>query len=253
MKHLFKPASLPVMTAGAGGIALVLRKLLYRFATDGKGLLVPGHLLSWLLGLLTVAVMAVILVSAWKLDGSNRYRDNFRPEPSAFAGHIAAALGIGITVLSHEPILESYLGTAWHLLGILSPVCLVLAGLARMQGKRPFFLLHLIPCLFLVFHIVNHYQVWSGNPQLQDYVFTLFGTMALMFFGFYCAAFDVGSGQRRMHLTMGLSAVYLLLAELARTDYPWLYVGGILWAVTGLCSLIPVPKTKPEPKTKKEK
>lgn len=246
MKKLFMPKNLPVVTAALGGIALVLRKLLYTFAVDEKNLLPVNHPLEVLLLLLTGAALVYIAAGVWKLAGSNRYKDNFAPSRRAMAGHVAAAAGILITLLSNGPMMPGYLGFLWRVMGYLSPVCLVLAGMARMQGRRPFFLLHLIPCVFLVLHIVNHYQVWSGNPQFQDYMVTLFGTMALMFFAFYNTAFDVGSGRRQMQLGMGLAAVYLCMAELAASRYPFLYLGGIAWALTGLCSLTPKPKTQPK-------
>lgn len=251
MKKFLKPTNLPVITASLGGIALVLRKMLYAFAVDAKGLLPLYHPLEIALGLLSAGALVYILLTVWKLDGSAQYADNFAADRYALAGHIAAAAGIVLTVLTREPMMPGYLGQGWLVLGYLAPVCLVLAGIDRYRGRQPFFLLHLVPCLFLVFHIVNHYQFWSGNPQLQDYVFTLFGSMALMFFGFYNAAFDANSGRRRMQLFMGMAAVYLLLAELAQTRYPWLYLGGILWALTGLCTLTPVPKPEPEPKEEK--
>lgn len=239
MKKLLRSDNLPVMTAALGGIGLVLRKLLYALAVDEKNLLVTSHPLELLLWLLTAASLLLIVSTVWRLDGSNRYVDNFRPSVGAAAGHILAAAGILLTVVANAPMMPGHLGMIWKVLGILAVPCLVLAGLARMQGRRPFFALHLVPCLFLVFHTVDHYQSWSGNPQFQDYAFALFGTMALTLFAFYNAAFDVGSGRRRMLLGMGLSAVYLCLVELAVTEYPFLYLGGIVWVLTGLCSLKP--------------
>lgn len=253
MKNLLKPTNLPILTAGMGGLALVLRKLLYALAVDEKGLLPVNHPLEVVLGILSFGALLYIAISCWRLGGSNRYRDNFRADPKAALGHAAAAAGIVLTLMTRPPMMANYLGDLWKVLGYIAPVCLLLAGFAQLQGRRPFFVLHLIPCLFLVFHIINHYQYWSGNPQFQDYVFTLFGSMALMFFAFYHVTFDVGSGNRRMHLGMGLAAVYLCMAELAQTLYPWLYMGGIIWVLTSLCTLKPVPKAKPKTESEQEK
>lgn len=247
MKNLLKSTNLPAVTAALGGIALVLRRMLYVFAVDEKNLLTVNHPLELVLGVVSVAALAYILLAVRKLDGSEVYEDNFSADKPAVVGHMAAAGGILVTMLTNAPRMSGYLGDIWQVLGFVSPVCLLLAGLARGRGKQPFFLFHLIPCLFLMMHIVNHYQLWSGNPQFQDYGFTLFGAMALMFFAFYSAAFDVGSGNRRMQLGMGLAAVYLLMAELAQSQYPWLFLGGILWALTDLCSLTPVPKSESAP------
>ena len=250
MNNYRKLPKLPIAAALLGCAAFVLRLLLYGIAMEARGLLIPGHPLSWALIALSALALALIGWDTWKLDGSNEYCHNFAPNPRAFAGHLAAAAGIGITMLTRVPQMYGYLGQLWRWLGWLSPLCLVLAGFARKEGKQPFFLLHLIPCLFLAVHIVNHYQQWCADPQLHNYVFSLFGQIALMLFAFYTAAFDCNGGQRRMQLFMGLSAAYLLLADLATTRYFWLLAGGILWALTDLCSLTPVPK--PEEPTQKE-
>ena len=111
---------------------------------------------------------------------------------------------------------------------------LVLAGITRALGKRPFFLLYVAVCMFFLVYIVTQYQLWSANPQMQDYVFALLAAMALMFFGFYEASQEAGCGNSRMKLGMGLAAIYLCLAELARSSCPALYLGGILWVLTEL-------------------
>jgi len=164
----------------------------------------------------------------------------------AAAGHFAAALGIGLTMLTRQPRMPGGLGQAWLVFGLAAPVCLALAGAMLAKEKKPLFLLHLIPCLFLLVHIVNHYQMWSADPQLMDYAFMLFGTMALMLFAFHTASLEAGMGGGRLQRFMGLEAVYLLLTELATGMYPWLYLGGIAWAATGLCSLEPKTEEKKE-------
>ena len=252
MKKIFEPKRLPLLTAVLAGMALVLRTLLYLVAVDKRGLLISGHPLSVALAVLTVAAMVYLLVTVWKLDGSAAYEDNFAPSRNAMLGHFAAAAGVAVTVLTRYPLMDGYLGQLWQWLGYLTPVCLLLSGIDRGQGKQPFFLLHMIPSLFFVFHIVNHYQVWSGDPQLQDYGFALLGGMALALFAYYTAGFDVGMGRRRMQLFMAMAAVYLLAAELATTGYPWLLLGGIVWAMTDICTLTPKPKPEPEEQEKKE-
>ncbi|MBR3950097.1 MAG: hypothetical protein IKJ84_05420 [Oscillospiraceae bacterium] len=240
----------PAAVAVLGIAALVLRLVLNMVAVDEKGLLVAGHPLVAALAALTAAALLVALVFGKKLEGSAAYADNFTASIPAMVGHFAAAAGIAVTVLTRQPMMPGYLGQGWKLLGYLAPVCLVLAGVSRGRGKRPFFGFHLIPCLFLVFHLVNHYRSWSGEPQILDYGFTFFGTMALTLFAFYSCCFDAEAGNRGMQLFSGLAAGFLLLAELAETAYFSLYLGGILWAFGDLCTLYPKPKPQPEPEQK---
>ena len=247
MKTLLKPTNLPALVVGLGFVAQALRRLLYAVAVDARELLVSGHPLEIALGVLSLGALAWVAWSLRKLDGSDAYEDNFFPGRNAMLGHLAAAFGIVMTVLTTEPALGGYVGLTWTVLGYAAPLCLMVSGTARAQGKKPFFLLDLAPCLFLVLHLVCRYRLWSASAQLQHYVFALFGTIALMLFAFYTAAFSAGVGRRRMQLFFGLMAVYLLIAELAATDCSWLYLGGVLWALTDLCTLDPRPKREPQP------
>lgn len=214
-----------------GILALVLRWQLYRTALDAKNLIVRNHPLSIALTALTVGVLIRILLAAWKQKG-NRCGCS-ASLPAAF-GNLAAGAGILVTVLTGTTAMGGYLESAWKILGLAAPVCFLLTAFARVQGKTPFFGFHVVVCLFYVLHIVSRYQLWSGDPQLQDYVFSLLGAMALMFFGFYTAAMEAGCGKPRIALGMGLAAVYLCTAELARSACPWLYLGGVLWVLTEL-------------------
>ncbi len=157
--------NLPAVVAILGVLGCLLRGALYRLCLDGKGLLPANHPLELALWALTLTALALIFLSVWKLDGSNRYPDNFSPSFPGAAGHILAAAGILLTVLLKRPRMSGVLGGLWQAVGLICVPCLAAAGFARLRGKRPFFLLHMAPCLFLVFHIVNHYRLSSGNPQ----------------------------------------------------------------------------------------
>jgi len=125
-------------------------------------------------------------------------------------------------------------GMLWKFLGLAAPVCLLIAGFGRMQGKRPFFALYIVPCLFFAIHVVAHYQIWCSNPQFTDYAFALLGSVALSLFSYQLSAFCADTGScRRLHL-WGLAAVYLCGAEIPMSAYPYLFFGGILFALTAL-------------------
>lgn len=252
MKHIQNRKYLPLFVGALGCLGCGLRWLLYVLAVDEKNLLVPGHPLERVLLVLTLAVLALAGTAVWKLDGSGAYEDNFQADLGAAIGHILGAAGILLTVLPGAPATPGYLGRFWYGLGYAAPVCLLLAAFARAQGRKPSFVLYLIPSLFLMFHIVDHYRAWSSNPQFQDYAFDLFGAMALMFFLLYCAFFSAGVGRRRPQLFMGLAAAYLCLTALPETASPFLYAGGMGLAATGLCTLYPKPKP-PKPAAPKEK
>lgn len=240
MKNRRKGSLLPLSMLLFGIVAMLLRCQLYLTAVDAKGLLIRNTLAETLLLTLTAAV-AVLLLLALKGDrGSDLYEDNYSASVPAGLGHVAAATGMYTLVRSAHFPMAGYVGLIWQILGLAAPVCLVLAGIARILGKKPFFLLHVVPCLFLLVQVIGSYQLWSSNPQMQDYLFALLATLSLALFAHHTAAFEAGLGNRKMVLGAGMAAVYLCLAELACTNYPGLYFGGMFWALTGMCRVIPV-------------
>lgn len=251
MNHLLKSKNLPYATLALSALSLLLRVLLYRTAVDERGLIVSGHPLEILLWLVTAGAAALAVATVWKLDGSNRYGDNFSASTVSAVGTFVMAAGILLTIF----------GMGWgdtglekirSLLGFAAAASLVIVGLHRMQGKRPLFLLHMAVCVFFGVFMVSLYQSWRNDPQLQDYVFSLLGCLLLMLFAFYQTAFDVGSGKRRMQLGTGLLAVYCCVAALANTEHGLLYFTGAVWTFTNLCALTPAPKKKDAPEAPKE-
>ena len=233
MKIISGSGRLPVLVTAAGACALVLRRQLYLTAVDEKGLLQRLHPLSIALLVLTAAALVLIYLTVRREEESPE-EACCRPSPLAALGHLAMAGGILLTVLGGMPRAAGYLSVVWQYLGYAAPLCLAAAAVDRLRGKKPFFLLHLVPSLFLAVHIVGRYQVWSGNPQMQDYVFALLGAMGLMFFSFYTAALEAGCGSRRMRLGMGLAAACLCMAELGHSGAPMLYLAGAVWVLTDL-------------------
>lgn len=246
MKKLREPNKLPCLMLGMGGIALVLRRLLYAVAVDEKNLLIAGHPLELLLWLATAAAVAIVIAGVWPLDGSERYADNFPPSVAGAVGAFVLAAGIFLSVVRAGAAVPVVLNRLRGILGYLAAASMVIVGICRIQGRRPFFGFHGLVCVFFAIHMVSHYKTWSGDPQLQDYVFSASACVTLMLFAFYQTAFDVDSGRRRMQLGMGLMTVYLCCAAVYRSAYPLLYLTGGVWAITNLCSFRGVPRQQKE-------
>ena len=239
MNILKKLHFLPLAALGFGMAAFGLRAALYAFAVDVKGLLVSGHPLTCALWAVVAAGAAFILWNVRSQKGSSTYEDNFSPSNDAAIGSGLMALGLLMTVTGQPTAASGTLGLLWKILGILSIPAVALSGVSRYRGKCPFFGFHALLCVFLLIHMVSRYQEWSGNPQLQDYVFELLATVALTLFSYHCAAFETDMGSRRMQLATGLLAVLLCPAALAGSESGWLYIYGTVWAFSNLCSLTP--------------
>lgn len=250
MKKYVNAKFLPAIVALGGGIGLLLRLQLYSAAVDEKNLLVPGHPLELLLLGLTAAVMAVIVLGAWPLYGSLRYSDNFPASRLAAAGSAVAAVSAVVTVLLAQPQ-TGKLFVLWKVLGLLCGPCLLAAAFCRLEGKRPHFLLHGVVSVFWLLHMICHYQEWSVNPQLQDYLYSLLASVALLMFSYYQTAFDAGSGKRRTLMAVGLAGGFFGIVSLSGDVCPLLYGGFAVWALTNLCSMTPV-RRRPNPVTEGE-
>ena len=240
---------LPLLLVVLGLAAAAVRGLLYLTAVDGKGMLIRGHFLGTVLMLLCAAAVLSVL-GIFRLKGSEAYTDNFGPSTAAALGCLAMAVGVAMTLLEGNTMPRLRLVQLWYLSGVLGVAGLVWAGWSRYQGKQP-----LMPCygiftVFLALHMVSRYQPWSGDPQSQDWIFSLFAAIGLTLCGYGNSAFCADKGKRRSFLTISLLTVFACCAALPHTEYFWLYLGGTVWAFTGICRVTPVPL--PEPKSDEE-
>lgn len=235
MNAMKKPSSLPCFAIACGTAAFGLRKCLYAFAVDQRGLLISGHPLTLALWAVVILASAFLLWNVRKMGGSNVYEDNFAPSSLAALGHRLLAAGLLVTVLKGTSAAGT-VAVLWTILGFLSAPAAAWAAISRKKGEKPFFGTHAVLCLFLLVHMVSRYQVWSGDPQLQNYIFQLLACVALTLFSYYCAAFEADMGSRRMQLATGLLAVLLCTVALSGTEYRSLYLCGLIWAATNLCA-----------------
>lgn len=244
MKTLIKSKHLLPLAFLLGALGFLLRITLYDAAMEPGNLLLRGHPAGVGMVLVIPAVLILAALGVRGLDGSPAYKHNFSPSVPAAAGNLAAAAGLLATVLTPDSAAPGLPGLVWKVLGFLAAGALVAAARCRYLGKAPSFFCHLGLCLFLLSHLVSHYQAWCATPQTLDYLFELLGSCALMIFAYHCAAFSAGMGKRRMQLATGLCSVALCLTALGVSGYRWLNLGGLIFAATNLCALTPVPKAE---------
>jgi len=241
---------LPLLCAGLGILTAVLRLMQASFGTDDKGLLILWHPLDLLVWAVTAAAVILVVLTVRKLDGSNLYADNFGPDAPAAIGCTALMGGIA-AVVSVAPNSFIRLEVIRMYLGLLALPALLWVGVCRIRGKQPFFLLHGAVCLYLVIHTVSHYQGWCARPLMHSFLDPMAASICLPLCAHYQTAFDVGLGDRRMQLGVGLLGSFFCLAAAAGGEDLMLYLGGAIWMLTNLANLTPVPK-KEEPAAKKE-
>lgn len=228
MDNLLKLKNLSWTALVGGALGFGLHRLALAVAVDGKNLPVANHPLELLLWVLTAGVLALTLAGSWREKPAGK-----QPALPAAAVPAEGQLFLGtcllLTVLTKTPELSGIVGTVWKCLGALGGVLLITAGIRAQMGKKPLFAAHLVLCLFFSVHIVTHYQTWSGDPQLQHYIFVVLGQVALVFTAYYQTAAEVGLGRQWIQPLTGLLTVYLCTVSLMDTRFPLLQLGGIFW------------------------
>lgn len=235
---------LPAVIAALGVVCGLVRRGLYLLATDHKGLLVAGHPFAMISWILAAAAAMLTAAAVWKLQGQNSFEDNFRPSAAAAIGSFALAGGIVLAVLTNSGTGER-VEQITMVAGLMAVPALVAAGLLRWKGRKPFFLINGIPCLYLALYALGHYQTWSSRPQIQDWFWSMAGIVSLTLFSYYQTAFCVGLGNRKLQLATGLMAGFFCLGAVGSGDF-LLYLGGAVWALTNLCTMTPAVPQKEE-------
>lgn len=231
-------------TAVLGGASMLLHRYMMETCFDAKGLLTAGNLPGKLLWVLGVGFAAYLLVLLRTIGGNGSFEDNF--PKCLLSGGLALAGGAVMGMAVPE------LGFAepWKMaLCYAAAVCMAAGGLCRMVGKRPAFVIHGVVCLFYILVLVSHYQLWSADPQIQDYAYQLLAGVLLMLASFHRTCCDAGIIERRKLLFTGLCAAFCCLAALSGGFRNSFYLASGLWAAGSMCNvavLPPDPEETPE-------
>ena len=236
MKNRTNCKYLPAFTALLGIAGFALRWLLYSLTVDNRNLIPLWHPLEIGLWIVTAAAVLLIVFQIRKLRHPHNDANRFRPAPLAAAGSLVLAGGILAAVLG-DGLQLSDMEMVRDLLGIVATLAMVAVTVYRWRGLEPFFLLHGVVCVFFALHMVTCYQSWSSNPQLMDYVFTLFSCIGLMLFAFYHGCLEAGMGKLRLLPAVGLLTTYCCIVALSGTEFTLLYLSGAVWTLTNLLGL----------------
>ena len=217
------------LTLALVAVAASLRFLMYFIAVDEKGLLTPWNWPGVLLAVVTVAAVALVIMGCRQLTQEENPADLI----PGWVWGVALAAGI-VTMLMTETARVDILAKIRYWLGWASIPCLLAATFALHLGKRPAFLFHGIVCLFFGLHLVDYYRVWSGEPQLMDYLFQLFGCVGLLLTAYQRTAFDVEAGNYRALRITELLTAFACLVAAADSGQSLFYLAGGMWCLLGL-------------------
>ena len=223
---------LPLAALVMGLACQIGRWTLYRTAVDATGLLTAGTPLEW--GSYALSILAIGLFAA--AAGKLRETKVSSSPILAGLGQLIGGLGLGWTAVCYSGEMPGLLGILWKILGIAAAICLFWSALLTFRKKTPHFLALLMPCLFWLGHLIDNYRGWSGQPQLQSYLFSLLSTMAMALFTYYTAAEATQMGKPRLRVFAGLSAGFLCLAAMLPGPEKTriLFFTSALWAISCL-------------------
>lgn len=253
MKRLINSKSITLLVPLCALLAVALRFWTRGSGPDEAGLF-PSMPLAWgLLWLLTAATTAATLFAVWGLQNPGTYRDNYPRSIVAGLCTVPAAiifLASGFTQ-SHGSIGGELPGntivdTVTGIVGILAGVCLLISALHRALGKKPFFLINGVVCLYLAFRLFNCCRSWSNEPQLNMVVFPFLASTALMLAAYHRVCFDVNMANRRWAAFWSLMSSYLCVVAMISFEQPLFYGFAAVWQMANLCSMRPL-KRRPQP------
>lgn len=237
IKSIFRPKLLPYLTLIAGGVCFILRLFLLHFGVDEKGLLNESNPLNILLYIISALFLAALVMCILPLKGgTSRYHRLFPKSIFSAFGCLFAATGALVTYASQVLSQMGTMSVITLLLAFMVAVCFGFLGIARQKGKRPHYLLHAGIALFLMFHLICQYQVWSPEPQLHLYFFQLLASVFLLLTAYQAVCLDIHKGDRRWYALCNQASLFFCLLSLTDSN-PIFYLGMGAWAATNLCSL----------------
>lgn len=260
MKNAINSKTIPVLVVLTSLLGALLRLWTRGSGPDAGGLFEPQPLAWILLWLLTAATGAMIVYAVKGLKNPGTYQDNYPKSIVATVCCVPAAVCFLVTgvsqlrsALAPTALDPDVIGILTGILGMAAGVCLLFSGLNRTFGRKPFFLLHGVVCVYFALRLFNQCRGWSNEPQLGIVVFPFLASLTIMLAVYHRTCFDVDMGNRRVSLFWSLLSVYLCVVAMLSFEQSLFYGCCALWLICDLCSLRPLKrKAAPAPEAAPE-
>lgn len=207
----------------AGIIAWMLRWRLLSTGVDEKGLLTAGHPLALVSWILTACIIVLVVVCFWKRPGPISV-------PGSPLGSLLRALAMGIGFLFWQ---QNVLGKAATIAAAVTAV-ISLFSLADSKKKLPPVAADIPMLLFFLLCLLSRYQIWSAEPELQRYAFSLLALVCLMMATYQHSAIALGLAKGPFFLAFGCLGVYFAFAAGADPGFTALFLALGVWMLAEL-------------------
>lgn len=221
---------LPLLFLALGLTGMTSRLGLYAAAVDAKGLLASHLLTLVLLGLTALAAAGAVL-----LTGKTRV---------SIPGGIPAALGsaaLAAAVIVQSLRMDAAEDSRFLMLNLAfsaaGAACALVLALCHVRKKQPHFGLYAVVCIFYCIHQMLCYPLWSKNPQIMDYAYSLGAVLCAILFCYGQAAQVLGVKHTRFQAAIGLFGIFCCYTAIANCEFPILYAGTALFLTTELTGL----------------
>lgn len=210
----------PWVTLFAGIIGLALRCWLFS-GVDRKGLIPQNHIAEMLCFILLAVILGVCLPAMKHISSATAGNSNF-----AVAGSIvgAAAMVFSGCFLTEKALFPLLLCAFSVVIGI----ALLFDACGHIKGKPANPWIHYICMSFMVLRIMFSCRGWSGETQVQRFVFELLAALFFLLALYYRAQIFIGGTGRKQYLLFTQAALYCFCLCLANTDFLF-SLGAAVW------------------------
>lgn len=217
----------PFLFLALGLLGMACRLGLYAQAVDWKGLL-GSHPLTPVLLVLTGLAAAGAVVLTWKTQ------ESIPAGVPAALGCIALAAAAAVQTLNMEAVEDFRFLMLNLVFSAAAVLCALVLALCHARKKQPHFGLYAVLSVFFCVHQLLCYPLWSKNPQIMDYAFSLGGVLCAILFCYGQAAQVLGVKHSRLQGAFGLFGIFCCCTAIAHCEFPILYAGTALFFVTEL-------------------
>lgn len=231
MNHMTRTITLKIFTLATALLGYLLRYLLYATAIDQKGLLMGGHWATCCLTVLSLVFLAGLVLLARNPEKELSYEECFTPSAPRGMGALIGATGILIRSFRNLGMVDR-LDKLSIIFGIAAGICLVIVGVCRIFGSKPYFLCHSVLSLFFAITMVGQYRHWSADPQLMNYGFYVAAFVCLMLCAYFLANFHVDTRNHRALWVTAMAAAYFCAVAIPESGDGFFLLACGIWAFT---------------------